>query len=277
MTAHTNGNIKLSFCSTIMNRRESLKQTLLANLEMIAHYNGIAELNLINFIKDKEGQKIHDWILNLGTRHHFNYFVCTEMNFWHASIAKNTSHMVASGSLLINLDCDNFISKNALDQLASFSSSQLSNTIYLGYTGTVERNYCPLRNKNLKVKYKFKSKKPFDGSFGLMGFPSHLYKKIGGYDEQLPPMGGQDKNLFLRAIAAKPEIMVVHIPSFHDPIQNTKNDGLINIGIPNYHWKKNERSAYKRTKYVLRKDLLQANIDKTIGLNVINGYAYECD
>ncbi len=40
------------------------------------------------------------------------------MPYWHAPMAKNTVHMLASEDVLVNLDCDNLIGKGVLDNVA---------------------------------------------------------------------------------------------------------------------------------------------------------------
>ena len=268
---------KLSFCSTCMNRKESLKKTLPVNLEIISKYAGLVELNLVNFIRDDEGDEIHDWILSLGEMQNFNYHVCTEMDFWHASIAKNTSHLCASGFFLVNLDCDNFISEKWINDLCALSSYELDNSIYLGYTGQIKKVYQPWRSNNFKIKYKFiadPNKDKHDGSAGLIGCSSRLFIELGGYDEGLPAMGGQDKNFLRRMLAFKPKINIIHIPPLKKPLKNSKSDGLINSRTPDADWKQYERLAYKKTKNALRKNQLQANIGESIGLETKNGYGY---
>ena len=114
----------LSFCSTCMNRGESLKITLPHNINIINRYNGLVELVLVNFIKDDEGIRLHDWILQQKNFNYLNYRVCKEMIFWNSSKAKNTSHISAKGSYLINLDCDNFISTTTIDKLLEFKKKK---------------------------------------------------------------------------------------------------------------------------------------------------------
>ena len=268
---------KLSFCSTCMNRKESLKKTLPDNLEIISKYNDLVELNLVNFIKDDEGNEIHDWILSLGEMPNFNYHVCSELDFWHSPIAKNTSHMSASGFFLVNLDCDNFISEKWINKLCALSNDKLNDSVYFGYTGQIKKVYRPWRSSNLKIKYKFipdPNGDEHDGSFGLIGCSSKLFVELGGYDECLPVMGGEDKNLLRRLLAFKPEINLFHIPPARSPIINSKADGLINTKIPDADWKKIERLAHQQTKVALRKNQLQANLGRSIGLETKGGYEY---
>lgn len=258
-----------------MNRKESLQKTLPFNLNLISKFSASVELNLVNFIKDSESHEIHDWILSLDGQANFNYYVCTKLDYWHCSIAKNTSHLSASGRFVINLDCDNFISENSINSLLTLSNDQLENSIYLGYSGQIKKIYRPWLRKNFRKKYKFVSNKDsHDGTAGLIGCPMKLFTELGGYDESLPPMGGQDKNFFNRAIAYNPDLMIAHIPSTKNAIKNSKAEGLLHSKTPHANWKKFDKLTYKKTKIALRKNQLKANMTKKIGLEIINGYKY---
>ena len=135
---------QISYCSTCMNRGEQLKQTLPQNLRLIEKLNGKVELCLVNFIKDSEGEKIHEWILQLGQRPWFKYAISRDLEYWHAPTAKNTAHLLGSGEFLINLDCDNFLSNQVIQQLLT-QPNGLSSCYFSGFTGG-------LLEKKIKVK-----------------------------------------------------------------------------------------------------------------------------
>lgn len=264
----------ISFCSTCLNRKQAVTSTLEHNLRVIADYNGTIEYNLVNFIKDEEGHKIHNSIISHGRMEFFNYYVCTELQHWHASVAKNTSHLTAAGSFIINLDCDNFIDSNAIDALLNLSDKKINNTLFTGFDGNIEKKWRPWKKKNFRVRYKFiQSRNIHSGSYGNIGLPKSLFYKLGGYDEMLPPMGGQDADLLKRAIAYQPRLKLLHIPATINPIQNTKKNGLIHTKDPNADWNSYNAISERKTEIALKDNLLKVNNDD-IGLSVINGHNY---
>ena len=43
---------------------------------------------------------------------YFEYYYTEELKEWHASVAKNTSHMLSYHDIVVNLDCDNYTGLN---------------------------------------------------------------------------------------------------------------------------------------------------------------------
>ena len=259
-----------------MNRLPQLQATLPRNLDLLENYHDQVELLLVNFIKDKEGLKIHDWILSLGANKNLKYLVSTDLKYWHASIAKNTSHTNATGSYLINLDSDNFIDKKAIDTLLSLEKKTLSNTIYTGFTGKIIKKWRPWRKKNLRIRYKFirdssRINRGYDGSYGNVGISKELFKKLGGYNQALPPMGGQDADLIKRAISID-LTRLLQIPIQKAAITNTKMEGLANTEHPDADWSNYNTISETVTNEALHNDCLTANLNISIGSLVKNGY-----
>jgi len=266
----TIGNPILSFCSTCMNRGDSLKKTLPHNKNIINRYNGLVELVLVNFIKDDEGLKLHDWILQQKNCDFLNYRVCKEMSFWNSPKAKNTSHISARGSYLINLDCDNFLSINTIDKLLEFEKKKrLKKYVFCGYRGRIKKKFKPWRRKNFRTTFKFLSGEHLhDGSYGNIGLSRDLFILLGGYNETLPPMGGEDVDLFKRAACIKKKI--IHIPSNLAPIANDKEEGLMNTINPKANWEEWNQLSEEITKASLLNNELTCNVNKPIGLDTSN-------
>jgi len=94
----------------------------------------------------------------------------TEEKFWHASVAKNTAHMVATEDILVNVDSDNLIGPDfALDVVRQFSG---------GYTA---------------LQYE-----DGEGTCGRIACFREHFHNVRGYDEDAYPMGAQDVDLVLR-------------------------------------------------------------------------------
>ena len=263
----------LSFCSTCMNRANTLQATLVDNLDCLSKYSHQVELCLVNFIKDKEGLELHQWISNLGQHPNLKYYVSVDLNFWHASIAKNTSQLNATGNYLINLDCDNYIDAKTIERLLNLSPAALSNTIYSGFRGRIQKKWRPWKKKNLRLRYKFvRNNDGYDGSFGNIGLPKSLFHKIGGYDQSLPPMGGQDADLLKRAVTLRPTSQLLQIPVANMPLQNKKTDGLVNTENPQANWNRYNEITTQKSQWALETDTLTANKNCAIGVNSYNGY-----
>ena len=270
----------ISFCCTCMNRLPQLQATLPKNIDLLESYNGEVELLLVNFIKDEEGLKIHDWILSLEKNKSLKYLVSHDLKHWHASTAKNTSHINATGSYLINLDSDNFIDKKAIDTLLSLEKKTLSKTLYTGFTGTIIKKWRPWKKKNFRTRYKFIRDsslidRGYDGSYGNIGLSKKLFQKLGGYNQALPPMGGQDADLIKRAIAMLPDLQLLQIPMSIAAIPNTKAEGLINTQAPDADWNQYNRITDGITEQSLLSNDLIANAGITRGSTVIDGYQFK--
>ena len=202
--------MEISYCSTCFNRFEQLRMTLPENLKLLRHFPN-AELLLVNFVRlkpksDDQGSEIHEWILRDFAdeirNNNLKYVLSKELEFWHASIAKNIAHDVATGEFLINTDCDNFLST---EEISFLIDRYAANIIYHGWSG----------------KY-------LDGTYGHIGFHKNTFAKLGGYDESLKPHAGQDEDLLNRAKA----MTNFEVVQFKDrrAIPNDKNVGIKNTG-----------------------------------------------
>ena len=98
------------------------------------------------------------------------YTVGDRMPFWHASVGKNTAHMVADEDILVNVDNDNFIGKDFPVDVVTRMDSGYRVLQYEHGTGTCGRIAC-WRKEFLDIR---------------------------GYDEDAFPMGAQDTDLVHR-------------------------------------------------------------------------------
>jgi hypothetical protein len=257
----------ISFCITCMNRREQLQQTLLHNISVLASFGNSVELCLVNFIKDVEGEVIEDWVRNLGAPEQFTYFNSRELRHWHASVAKNTAHMSSRGAFLVNLDVDNFLHVDEVSRLLDFKGGDLSEAIYWGFNGTITKKIAWWRlGAYSRVEYRARlfSGARQDGSYGRIGIPRKDFIALGGYDESLPPAGGEDANLLKRVVAARSNYDLIHIPALIPPLKNTKEEGLINSLQPEANW--DELNALSRE--ITRRNIKSRQIVANNGLNL---------
>lgn len=195
----------ISFCITCKNRFRQIKRTLPRNLKDNYNHKSIIDFVLIDF-NSSDGLK--EWILTNFKKElklkYLKYFYTNELVHWHASIAKNTAHLYASGEILVNLDCDNYTGRNG----GYFLLNCFNNYPY------------PI------VIHQF-SGDPYDGSYGRISVRRDDFYKIGGYNERFAPMGYQDADLITRLVnSCNVRYKRVRNLKFNSAIENSKELGI---------------------------------------------------
>ena len=167
-----------SFCTSSCDRLWQIKNTLLKNLENI---DDDCEIVLVDYMS-KDG--LSEWV-EVNCSQYLNngrliFFKVTNKVTWNVSRAKNLAHRLSEGSTLINIDADNFVTRRDID----------------------------LFRESIKYSLPFHqwSGSWTDGSYGRIGLPRDLFFSLGGYDESMLPMGGQDVDILSRinAMGIKP-------------------------------------------------------------------------
>ncbi len=169
---------KVSFCMSVMNRHEQISYTMLENLENNKEFEEDIEFVLVNFINSQEGIKTDQWVrdnfrdeIKSG---YLKYFVTDEMLNFEMSVAKNTSHINASGWYLLNLDTDNYVTPEETEFLLDVSTCNFMVHLWSG-------------------DYK-------DGSCGKIGLGAYEFSQLHGYNESIGPIGYEDLDLLSRWI-----------------------------------------------------------------------------
>ena len=198
--------MKLSFCITYMNRYDQIIKTLGKNLK--DNLGSDVEFILVEFNNGKDN-RLKDFILKNFKNHlqsnYLKYYYTDQLIYWHASIAKNTSHKLANGKYVVNLDCDNFTGPKG----GEFVIKQF------------EKN-----GENLLLH---QSSNIFgSGTMGRIGMTRENFLKLGGYNESLKPMAHQDRDLIERAkkIGLKYKNIATRI--YNQALVNDKNLSTIN-------------------------------------------------
>ena len=170
-----NRNPKLSFCITCMNRFWQIKETLPINLR-----NNINQCLDIEFVVVDLGTPgLPEWIQD----HYQNYLESGYLRYrqfkyvssWHASIAKNISHHLALGDIVVNLDCDNFTGPHGAKHIIKVFNNSPHDVLFHQWSG-----------------------QDGDGTYGRISMRKKYFLTLGGYDESFMPMGYQDHDLILR-------------------------------------------------------------------------------
>ncbi len=195
---------KISFCTTCKNRIHQIKETLPRNLDDNFLFKNLIEFVVVDF-GNSDG--LSDWVLNSFTDElnsgYLAYYYTDELPFWHASIAKNTAHLMASNELVVNLDCDNYTGKFG-------GKFVIQNFIKSGFD---------------IILHQF-SQNYGDGTYGRIGLAKKNFEQLGGYDESFEPMGFQDTDLILRAQKVGLRYKHGYNPKYTSATKNSTSDKI---------------------------------------------------
>ncbi len=101
---------RISLCTTCFNRTSQLKQVFAANVSMPFCREESVEWLILNYNSEDD---LDEFMLPMIRNKTCNIRYIKEISGrrWHLSLAKNISHTLASGDILLNLDCDNRIGR----------------------------------------------------------------------------------------------------------------------------------------------------------------------
>jgi hypothetical protein len=199
--------LTLSFCIGCKNRLHQIRQTLRQNLEDNREAIDWIEFVLVDF-GSTDG--LQEWVvenfMDEIEEGYLRYYYTEELSFWHTSIAKNTSHVLAMNDIVVNLDCDNFTGKNG-------GLFVIENMIKYGWQKTLihqfNNEYC-------------------EGSYGRIALSRSNFLWLGGYDESFEPAGYQDKDLLLRAQLLGIDYINLSDRRYNEALLNTKEETVMN-------------------------------------------------
>lgn len=166
--------MKISFCTTCMDRLFHLEQTYLKSIENTKSYKN-KEFVLLNY-SSKDG--IDEWVfnnlsvyLNSGL---VKYYRTDGQKYWVAAHAKNICYKKATGDILVNLDCDNILVENYCEYLFE------------------------LFKKNEKIIVASESEDKFgnNGCCGMIACKKDHFYSVNGYDEDFNVGWGLDDTSF---------------------------------------------------------------------------------
>jgi hypothetical protein len=199
--------LKISFCTSCFHRLSQLQQTFDANVKAIAGDRD-TEWVILNYNSTGD---LDDFMMarlpNLPRR--IIYARDRIQRPWHSSVAKNMAHRLASGDVLMNLDCDNYIG-DAIEVIRSgFPKGYQMIHLCGGRFG--------------------------DGTFGRIAMAKDSFYSLGGYDESFHPMGYQDGDLLHRAAASGIHGITHRCPK-DVAIENTKEDSMRYCSAEGLSW-----------------------------------------
>jgi len=237
--------VRISFCTTCANRLHQFERTFAANLDVVAT------------------QPETEWvILNFGSRDGLDEFITARLSQlpsrviyaralsnppWHLSVAKNTAHRVASGDVLFNLDCDNFINNACAVIRHHFADGVQVLHLWSGTFG--------------------------DGTCGRVAIARDSFYALGGYDEAFDPMAYQDRDLLHRAAAKR--FKVRHVRTLNEvAIPNDKVESVRYCANDGRTWNDFVKWNRERSLINIRSGRLTANEGNdwgTVPLEILRG------
>jgi glycosyltransferase involved in cell wall biosynthesis len=192
---------KISFCTTCKGRLWQLQQTLPQNIRKL---DKDSEIVILDY-QSPDGLK--DWLFGTFPAEieagKLKYFRLEDNYNYSSSYAKNVAHKLATGEILFNLDADNYIYTGLLAEL---------------------RN---LRDDMLFLPRLFGND---EGSYGRLGYTKATFERVGGYDETIVGMKGDDGDFRTRCFPLK--IRPVHALQKHVAIQNTPEQKELYTDVP---------------------------------------------
>ena len=210
-----NDGVELSFCITCKGRLHHIKQTLLSNLEVAREYFPRVEFVLIDY---DSGDFLMPWVkrycgefLREGVLRCFSSAI--SLRYFHMSHAKNVAHSFARGSILCNLDADNFIQDSLLRVLFDVFTRAPSSIVYgLGCAS------------------------------GRIAITKENFVLLGGYDEAMEGWGWDDLDFFKRAVGFL-RINPVLVEGMDLFLRHSSKERLENYKVPSldYYWLRNGR------------------------------------
>jgi len=200
--------MKISFCISCMNRLYQIQQTLRKNINDNKDFDDI-EFIIVDF-GSIDGLKEYIYIhfeeeLKSGL---LKYYFTDELKYWHACIAKNTTHMLATGDYLVNLDADNFVGFKGAEKLYDVLMNHTKDVI-IHQTDTILGS----------------------GNSGRITMSRENFINLGGYDETFYPSGYNDPDLIKRGIKFGLKYLNWENPNYNQAIKNSKEENVKNCNI----------------------------------------------
>lgn len=162
--------MKLSFCTTCMNRLFHLRETYLHNIESTMSYPDL-EFILLDY-NSKDG--LEEWVKNNLSEHivseRVKFYQTKEPRYWVAAHAKNIAHKMATGDILINLDCDILIPPGFAEYVRDLFSYE----------------------KKVVMAFESEDMDGNNGCAGIVGAAKEYFYSVNGYDENINLGWGYD-------------------------------------------------------------------------------------
>lgn len=178
---------RLSFCITCKNRASQLKKTLRQNLDDNLPDREDIEFVLVDFDTKGVRQFVQDNFQDELADGYLRYFHTKALPFWSAPVAKNTSHWLGRGDVLVNLDVDNYTLRRGGRFVLSVFDKYGSDILF----HQRDPDHRPT------------------STYGRIALSRAAFTELNGYNEALMPVGYQDTDLIRRFVLKWPERLLV--------------------------------------------------------------------
>ncbi len=230
----------LSFCITCKNRLWQIRETLPKNLMDNIQNKDKIEFILVDFASD---DGLQQWVLDNFVKEieegYLKYFFTKQLPYWHVSIAKNTSHILAKNNILVNLDCDNYTGYNG-------GLFVIENMLKYGINNTVIHQF----NNNYG-----------SGSYGRIALTKYNFMEIGGYDESFEPMVHEDTDLLKRLFVNGMKYIHLIDNEYNKSIPNKRADSMTNVNS-DLTWEEMKEKNFQKSFKNITSGKIKANTEK---------------
>lgn len=233
----------ISFCITCLNRLYQLKQTLPVNLKN--NDPKYVEFILVDF-NSNDGLKkyIYKNFRKELKSNYLKFYSTNQLKYWNASIAKNTAHILANNSFIVNLDCDNFTGQDGGKKLLDIHNDNPNSIIH--QTDFIRGS----------------------GNTGRISLSKDNFIKLGGYNESFYPSGYNDPDLINRAIAFNIKYISWTNVNYNQCIKNSKEENIKNCNS-NLNWEQMNRMNKLISEFNIENQELVANKHKKkLGISI---------
>jgi glycosyltransferase involved in cell wall biosynthesis len=166
--------MKISFCTTCMDRLIHLKEVYEKSIKNCQNYSNV-EFILLNYNSKDD---LEDWVVeNLGfyiENKILKYYKTTDPIYFEASHAKNVAYKMATGDLLCNLDADNLILEGFCEYVSKIFD----------------------KNKNVILSSASQDSNGHQGCCGKIICKKEDFYSVNGYDENIYLGWGMDDTNF---------------------------------------------------------------------------------
>jgi hypothetical protein len=195
--------MKISFCTWIKDRLWQFRDTIFLNMERAAKYD--AEFAVID-VSSTDG--LREFVYE-NLRNEFRFkFRTIQLPELHFAKLYNICHREGAGDILVSLDADNVIGPQYCKTLLKVMEKHKGKCIFHAWTGDW-----------------------LDGTCGRLALTRETFNRVGGYDENLGPVGSQDIDIRDRVKAlGYPCVLDKHPEVVGYAIRNTQLDSIRHIG-----------------------------------------------
>ena len=195
---------KISYCTTCMGRTFHLKKTYLKNISDNLNYPRV-EFILINYnSQDNMDEWVKQELSSYIEKGLVVYYKTNNPEEFHMGKAKNLSHRLATGDILVNLDADNFTGKD--------------NAFYLNYISNRKGNGYIFQFSKRDFRF-------FDTS-GRIAVSKKDFYLANGYREDLLPFASEDQDFIKRLELAGGKTIQIGIINF---LRSLKHDNKLRL------------------------------------------------